>query len=307
MLIFSLINILFYAIIIAKGKQGEMSMNTIKYKGKEYQISDKIAQIVKTNMDNLDFIIELLESENYKAGKIKDDTIIRLLPGNVFTKHTGKEILISKIYGDGLISDSLFLKLVLLHATVEFSILEKEYSKGNLEDAKVIFEIMDKANSINRIRKIINIILTMLPSSVYKEKAITKETLELLNEATNVSLEMLQKALDNEFRNAIDEETIRKILLEEQNELVNAIIECILASNIIKPEEKNDYIKAIINLENKEELNNLYNLYAQKDESMTLYEFANNFVRFTLVLDMQKFNLASANPQHTRKKQLNNK
>lgn len=186
----------------------------------------------------------------------------------------------------------------------EWKIIDEKYVNGIVkeEHIKLIIEILnrkyDEYSMINSL--ITRSILIILASDAYSEGRISEEILQSITTIEDVNKHNVVRRIvanNSSNKNAISEETI-KLILKEKTELIIEIINHIVLSKIIKPEEKEGYILAMLTLPNKEELCNLCKLYKENEVITSNSDFARNFVLYTLPVSQGSY---------TRKKQKQNK
>lgn len=280
-------------------------METIKYKGLEYKVTDRVESII-TRLKIEEDALEILESKNYAEGKIPEYILILYLidSGHKETRNGLMTLLTSEIFGKGLISYDVVSKFSESGFLSEiWTELDHKYSKGIVTDEmiKLICQLIEEDDEyLSNCDEIVANIVTLLSSKEYENGIISEETIRLMatkNELSEIKCEIISLIISHE---KLKKNEIIKPILEVQNELICHIIHQIVKSDVIDDSEKENYILAMLIIENQENLLNVYNSYLKKKKVHSMRDFAKNFVLYTLPL------LSSGlKGNYTRKKQLN--
>lgn len=270
-----------------------------------HDISDRLYRLI-TKLKVEEYATKILVSKNYKEGKISEYVLMSAL----LEYEKRKEwvaLLTSEIYDSELIPYDFAINLVKIpYLATKWDIISEKYKNGIIkkENLKLIYEILiNQDSNINSstIPTIIKIIISILTNDNYAEGKISDENINLIPQANenDCALSSLCFILDYDkiLEKYVSEEMIKLILLEK-HQIILEIINVIATSTIIEPDEKEKYILAVLKLKNKEELEDLYNQYVKRGVTGTMYDFAQNFVLYSL--PASQFSLPSI---YTRKRE----
>lgn len=216
-------------------------------------------------------------------------------------------LLTSEIYDSELIPYDFAINLVKIpYLATKWDIISEKYKNGIIkkEHLKLIYEILinqDSNINYSTIPTIIKIIISILTNDNYAEGKISDETINLIlqENKNNCVLNSLCLILNcSELPEKYVSEEMIKLILLEKHQIILEIIYAIVASATIEPNEKEKYILAVLKLKNKEELEDLYNQYVKRGVIGTMYNFAQNFVLYSL--PASQFSLPSI---YTRKRE----
>lgn len=270
-----------------------------------HDISDRLYRLI-TKLKVEEYATKILVSKNYKEGKISEYVLMSAL----LEYEQRKEwvaLLTSEIYDSELIPYDFAINLVKIpYLATKWDIISEKYKNGIIkkEHLKLIYEILiNQDSNIDSaiISTIIEIIISILTNDNYAEGKISDETIKLIpqenkNNCVFNSLWFISN-FDGFPKKYVSEEMIKLILLEKHQIILN-IINAIVVSTIIESDEKEKYILAVLKLKNKEELEDLYNQYVKRGIIGTMYDFAQNFVLYSL--PASQFSLPSI---YTRKRE----
>lgn len=265
-------------------------MDIIEYEEKEYSVTDRVASLI-TMLDITEYAALILSSKNYQEGKIAESILLAALidQDDINIRTDWVDMLTSEIYGAGLISYDVASKLANCGFDMKWALTDKKYKKGIIKDEhlKHIFEMINTDDEYcSHCEQTVNIMVTMLTSEEYENGNFSDETINLFlatsGETRCDKIDILDKLFAQE-RNTIsflNDEKL-KLILETKNPLVDRIIYYILKARFVSPELKEQYILAMLNIENQEGLTAVYNSYVEKSHT-NLNGFAQNFVEHTL-------------------------
>lgn len=274
-------------------------MEKIEYNGKEYTVTDRVASLISMLAITED-AVTILDSKNYQEGKISEPILLAALidQDDINIGMNWVNMLTSEIYASGLISYDVASKLANCSFDMKWALTDKKYKKGIIKDEhlKHIFEMINSGDEYcSNCESTVNVMVTMLTSEEYEKGNLSDETISLFlatsKEKRYDKIDILDKLFDKERNNGsfLNDEQL-KLILESKNPLVDRIIYYILKSRFVSPELKEQYILAMLNIENQEGLSTVYNVYAERGET-NLNGFAQNFVEHTLpmlhTLDLQ--------------------
>lgn len=211
--------------------------------------------------------------DTYKRGLIPPETLKLItqtkdLSGTNLYEHPEYfvRLLTSNNYANGLIPEEKIQQFLNVSNIIQVKILDKILSSKNYAIGIISDDMINKALETEDRDRIFTF-LNLITSTLYANKQITDETL--------------------------------KLILDNKNELITIIIHEIELSHIIKEEDKINYIEAILKLENKEQLNNLYYNYKSNQYVRNMTDFAHQFILYALPI--MKMEVTDKNL--TRKKQ----
>lgn len=270
-----------------------------------HDISDRLYRLI-TKLKVEEYATKILVSKNYKEGKISEYVLMSAL----LEYEQRKEwvaLLTSEIYDSELIPYDFAINLVKIpYLATKWDIISEKYKNGIIkkEHLKLIYEILinqDSNINYSTIPTIIKIIISILTNDNYAEGKISDETIKLIPQENknNCVLNSLSLILNcSELPEKYVSEEMIKLILLEKHQIILEIIYAIVASTTIEPDEKEKYILAVLKLKNKEELEDLYNQYVKRGVIGTMYNFAQNFVLYSL--PASQFSLPSI---YTRKRE----
>ena len=290
-------------------------MEKIYYNEKEYNVTDRICNLISTYKDSneyMDYTTAILDSKNYQEGIISEQILLAALTDRSCSTLVDKwlDLLTSEIFATGLISYEIASKLVEMELNTSWSTIDHKYQEGIIGDEYIhyiLHQISLDDEYCTQCTKTINILITMLTSDSYQNKQLTDDTinnfLDIPEEERSNKIEILEKIF---FKDRISTEFINdenlKSILETKTPLIDKIIYYTLISRTINSEIKAQYILSILNIENQEGLTNVYTSYMEKQKVDSIDTFAKNFVSYTLPL-LYEYNLQVS---YTKKREKNN-